>query len=65
MNSLEVEIPVQDQFKISQAAKYLGKSVTTLVTWDAKGILVAFRDENNHRVYSRPQLEEFNRVRGT
>lgn len=43
---------------ISEAAKYLGKSVKTLQRWDREGRLKpAGRDPGNRRVYTKDQLD--------
>lgn len=42
---------------ITEAAKYLGKSVKTLQRWDREGLLKPGRTPGNRRVYTKEQLD--------
>jgi len=44
-------------FTSTQAARYLGISLTTLRRWDREGRLIAFRTVGNHRRYKLDQLQ--------
>jgi DNA-binding transcriptional MerR regulator len=48
-----------DIFSIGQAARVLRVSEKTLRRWDKNGRLVAGRDKNGARVYTREQLYRF------
>lgn len=51
---------MEKYYKISEAAKILGKSKDTLRRWDRTGKLKALREESSgYRVYSKKQLELF------
>ncbi|MDR3052256.1 MAG: helix-turn-helix domain-containing protein, partial [Coriobacteriales bacterium] len=45
--------------KISESAKLLEVSVDTIRRWEKMGLIKAFRNENNHRVFS---IDELKRV---
>lgn len=46
-------------FKLNQAAKYLNVHTHTLQQWDRDGKLVANRNANNRRYYTKEQLDNF------
>jgi predicted site-specific integrase-resolvase len=51
---------------ISEAAKYVNRSVKSLQRWDREGRLVPVgRSETNRRVYSKKQLDDFLHVKTT
>jgi len=56
------EIPL---FPISVAAKLLGISVHTLRMYEKEGLIVPFKKESNHRLYSNSDIERLSCIRNT
>jgi excisionase family DNA binding protein len=51
------------QYRIADAAKYLGVSTKTLRRWDDNGKLKAIRSEGDQRYYSQAQLDTFQNLK--
>ncbi len=56
------EIPL---FPISVAARILDISVHTLRMYEREGLIVPFKKESNHRLYSKADIERLNCIRKT
>lgn len=63
MENLEnSEVPL---FSISVAARILDISVHTLRMYEREGLIVPFKKESNHRLYSKSDIERLNCIRKT
>jgi DNA-binding transcriptional MerR regulator/quercetin dioxygenase-like cupin family protein len=50
-------------YKISQAAKLLGVSPSSLRNWERLGLLVPVRSQGKHRLYSRDQVQKLRQIK--
>ena len=57
-----LEVPL---FPISVAARILNISVHTLRMYEREGLIVPFKKESNHRLYSKADIERLNCIRKT
>ena len=55
-----IEVPL---FPISVAARILNISVHTLRMYEREGLVVPFKKESNHRLYSKADIERLNCIR--
>ncbi len=55
--------PEQPVFPISTAARMLKISVHTLRMYEKEGLIIPFKKETNHRLYSRKDIDRLNCIR--
>ena len=58
-----IENSEQPMFPISTAARMLKISVHTLRMYEKEGLIIPFKKETNHRLYSRADIERLNCIR--
>jgi MerR family transcriptional regulator/heat shock protein HspR len=58
-----IENSEQPMFPISTAARMLKISVHTLRMYEKEGLIIPFKKETNHRLYSRADIDRLNCIR--
>ena len=58
-----IENSEQPMFPISTAARILNISVHTLRMYEKEGLIIPFKKETNHRLYSRADIDRLNCIR--
>ena len=58
-NTSDSNVQETKTYRVSEAAKILGRHPKTLQVWDRKGYFTTTRDEKNQRIYTQEQIDNF------